>query len=70
MEDEHARDLRLAWQYANLARARKLPPLRDLLARIRPSSRQQTPQEQLSVLHTISARLGVQARKRKVTRGQ
>jgi len=58
------RDMALAWHVAAFSRARKLPPLEGILARVRQAAerarhrRPQTWREQLAVIETINAMFG------------
>lgn len=61
MRDQHNRDMVVAWQTANLVRAKKLPSLGRLLVRA-PNERQQGAGEMKTILHQLSARYGGKVR--------
>lgn len=71
-EDRNDERMVLAWTTAALIRQKKLPELQKLLSR-RHRDRPQTKQEQVAVLHQISARCGIPMRKadkkRRIKRG-
>jgi len=62
-EDEHDRDMRLAWTIEGLRRQKKLPALKSLLTKRR--ARTQTVHEQRAMLEILSAQYGIPLRKAK-----
>jgi hypothetical protein len=58
----HNHEMTLAWQMANLTRAKKLPDLRRLLIAA-PNEKAQSFTEQRTMLETLSARYGGKVRK-------
>lgn len=62
--DAHDQRMTQAYQTARLHRVQKMPNIETLYAKRR---RRQTPEEQLDVLHQLSAQYGIPLRQRRVT---
>jgi hypothetical protein len=62
-EDQHDRDVTLAWRMAALERQKTLPKLETLLSK---RGSKQTAAEQRGVLHVLSAQYGIPIRTRRL----
>lgn len=67
VEDEHDRDVVLAWMGANFQRAEKMPDLKTVLAKKETAPRRQTTAQKHAMLSMLSEHLGIPLRPRKGT---